>query len=90
MDYGESESVMLFKETDADFLLIDDKKARRIAESLGVNCVGTIGLLATAKNKKVISELRPYFVIFLQNKRYYSLSLLNSVLEIQNEKPIKL
>ena len=25
MDYGESESVILYKEMDADFLLIDDK-----------------------------------------------------------------
>ena len=33
MDYGESESVILYKEMDADFLLIDDKKARSIAEN---------------------------------------------------------
>ena len=31
MDYGESESIILFKELHADFLLIDDKKARKIA-----------------------------------------------------------
>jgi len=30
MDYGESESVILYKELQADFLLIDDKKARQI------------------------------------------------------------
>ena len=30
MDYGESESVILYKELQADFLLIDDKKARKI------------------------------------------------------------
>jgi len=34
MDFGESESVILYKEKKADFLLIDDKKARIIAESL--------------------------------------------------------
>ncbi len=31
MDYGESESVLLYQELEADFLLIDDKKARKIA-----------------------------------------------------------
>jgi uncharacterized protein len=39
MDYGESESVILYKELQADFLLIDDKKARKIAENLGINCI---------------------------------------------------
>jgi len=36
MDYGESESVILYKELDADFLLIDDKKARNIAENYNI------------------------------------------------------
>ncbi len=41
-DLGESEAITLCKETEADFLLIDDKKARRIAETLGIKCIGTI------------------------------------------------
>ncbi len=32
LDYGESESIILYNELQADFLLIDDKKARNIAE----------------------------------------------------------
>lgn len=36
MDYGESESVILYKELNADYLLIDDKKARNIAENFGI------------------------------------------------------
>lgn len=31
MDYGESESVILYKQLGADFLLIDDQRAREIA-----------------------------------------------------------
>jgi hypothetical protein len=80
MDRGESESVMLYKETQADFLLIDDKKARNIAESLGINCVGILGILCIAKEKGLINELRPLFEIFLLQKRFYSLILLNSIL----------
>ena len=80
MDSGESESVMLYKELNADFLLIDDKKARAIAENLGVNCIGIIGLLAVARNKGFIKELKPLFDTFLQNKRYYSVELLNAIL----------
>jgi hypothetical protein len=45
MDYGESESVILYQELNANYLLIDDQKARLMAESLGVNCIGSVGLL---------------------------------------------
>jgi predicted nucleic acid-binding protein len=34
MDYGESEAVILYEEMSGNFLLIDDKKARKIAENL--------------------------------------------------------
>src|ERR1035437_5415082 len=61
MDYGESESLILYKELKADFLLIDDKKARRIAESLDIKCIGIIGLLTIAKDKGIIEKLKPLF-----------------------------
>ncbi len=89
MDYGESESVILYKELNADFLLIDDKKARSIAEMFGINCVGTIGVLSTAKEKGILSELRPIFELFLKNGRYYSVNLLNTILKKYNEKEIE-
>jgi len=88
MDYGESESVILYKELQADFLLIDDKKARKIAENFGIKCIGTIGILSLAKDKKIISELRPLFKVLLKNKRFYSIALLNSILENHEEKRI--
>jgi hypothetical protein len=85
MDYGESEAITLYKEVDASFLLIDDRKARKIAESLGIQCIGTIGLLSNAKDKKLISELKPLFEIFLNNKRYYSKKILNMILAHHGE-----
>ncbi|HOO85421.1 MAG TPA: DUF3368 domain-containing protein [Prolixibacteraceae bacterium] len=85
MDYGESEALILYKEINANFLLIDDKKARNIAESLDIKCIGTIGLLSTAKNKQLIAELRPIFIQFIENKRFYSIELLNTILKNNNE-----
>lgn len=89
MDYGESESVILYRELDADFLLIDDKKARNIAENFKINCIGTLGILSTAKDKGLIKELRPIFKTFLENDRYYSLKLMNIILERHDELKIK-
>ena len=88
MDFGESESVILYNELDANFLLIDDKKARKFAENLGLNCIGTLGLLSIAKKKKLIQELKPIFEFFLKKNRYYSISLLNSILLNHNESAI--
>jgi len=88
MDYGESQSVILYKELQANFLLIDDKKARTIAESLGINCIGTIGLLLIAKERGLIGELKPIFECFLKNNRYYSLDLLNVILAQVTENKI--
>ncbi|WP_373514229.1 DUF3368 domain-containing protein [Persicitalea sp.] len=89
MDYGESEAVLLYRELSADFLLIDDKKARAIAESFGMQCVGTIGVLSIAREKGLIGELRPLFEHFLKNGRYYSLKLLNAFLKEHNEAEIE-
>lgn len=88
MDYGESESLILYNELNADFILIDDKKARNIAENFGAKCIGTLGLLSVAKDKKLITELRPIFEEFLRNKRFYALNLMNAILEQNNEERI--
>ncbi|MPM76907.1 hypothetical protein SDC9_123906 [bioreactor metagenome] len=88
MDHGESESVVLYRELNADFLLIDDKKARDIAENLGIKCIGTLGLLSAAKDKKIIPELKPVFEELLQNKRFYAIELLNLILRQKDEEDI--
>lgn len=88
MDYGESQSVKLYQELQADFLLIDDKKARSLAENFDINCIGTIGLLSIAKDKGWIDRLGPLFIELFKNKRYYSIELLNAVLTQKGESKI--
>lgn len=89
MDYGESESVILYKELDAQYLLIDDKKARELAENFGLNCIGTLGLLILAKKEKHIHELKPIFEEFIARNRYYSKKLLNSILKTMKEEELE-
>jgi predicted nucleic acid-binding protein len=84
-DYGESESMLLYKELEADFLVIDDKKARAIAEELGINCIGTLAILIKAKEKGFITTLKPVFESLIQNNRYYSRSVVNAILSKHNE-----
>ena len=87
-DYGELEAVNLYKELSADFLVIDDKKARKIAEYNGLNCIGTVGLLVRAKEKGLVSELHPIFQNLLKRKRYFSIQLLNQILAEEKEQLI--
>jgi uncharacterized protein len=85
IDPGESEAISLYKELNADYLLIDDKKARQVAESNYVNCIGTLGLLITAKQKKMILSLKLIFEQLLSHKRFYHKDLLNEILFAENE-----
>jgi predicted nucleic acid-binding protein len=61
---GESECIVLAKEIDADFVVFDDKCARKVAEFLGLNVVGTLGIIVTAhkegkiKAKPIIDKMR--------------------------------
>lgn len=88
MDYGESESVILYEELNADYLLIDDNKARVVAESLNVNCIGTLGLLIKARQKGLIKDLKPLFEKLIGTDRYFSKKLLNDLLNKVNETEI--
>ncbi|MCF8363181.1 MAG: DUF3368 domain-containing protein [Prolixibacteraceae bacterium] len=80
MDYGESESAILYEELNANYFLIDDNKARLIAESLNINCIGTLGLLIKAKQKGLLTELKPLFEKLLLFGRFFSKRLLNDIL----------
>ena len=63
-------------EKDADFLLCDDKKAKKFARSFGINVIGSLGILLKAKEAKLIDELSPligilrYSSIFIDDKTY--------------------
>ena len=56
---GESEAIRLALETEARLIILDDRPARRLAQSLGLPIIGTLGILLTAKRHNLLPELRP-------------------------------
>ncbi len=58
LDKGEASVIHLAKEKGADFILIDERKARKIARSIyGMNVVGTARILVEAKNRGFIPSV---------------------------------
>ena len=59
VDEGEAEALALALEVPEAELVLDDKKARQLAGRLGLNVIGTIGLLLRAKKMGVVSRIGP-------------------------------
>lgn len=57
LDEGESEAITLSLEEKPDYILLDDKDARKEAMSLGLNVIGTVGLLLLAKKRGFITSV---------------------------------
>jgi predicted nucleic acid-binding protein len=59
LDRGEAESVVLALELNASYLLMDEKKGRKIAEDYGIVITGLLGVLKRAKSKGFINSVKP-------------------------------
>lgn len=52
---GEREAITLAEELKADLLLLDEKKARHLAEMRGLRMTGLLGVLVEAADQKLLS-----------------------------------
>ncbi len=59
IDKGESSAIALALETPNSTLILDDYKARKIAEKLRLNFTGTIGVIIKAKLEGIIPSIKP-------------------------------
>jgi uncharacterized protein len=56
---GEREVISLGLELRATLLILDEQPARRLATSLGVRVIGTVGLLMAGKERGFLDKIRP-------------------------------
>lgn len=56
---GEAEAIILAVELRADRILIDERRARRVAGEFHLQPVGLLGVLAEAKQRGYLRECRP-------------------------------
>jgi predicted nucleic acid-binding protein len=67
LDKGESEAIVLALKYHDSLLIIDEKEARDVAQSLNLKFIGTIGVLLKAKQKGYIQSLKTELSL-LENK----------------------
>lgn len=64
---------------------IDETKGRRAALSVGLQVVGSLGLLGKAKAEGLIKAVRPFIVQAQQNGLYYDAHLIMTFLQALDE-----
>lgn len=85
LDLGESEAIVLANNIDADLIIIDERKARRIAKDTGLNVTGTLGVLVQAKQKGIIKELKPLLDKLIDHEIRISKKLYEEILKLAEE-----
>lgn len=60
LDRGEAETIVLARELNAAWVLMDEKKGRRKLTEMGIPKVGTVGLLLKGKQIGYLDHLEPY------------------------------
>ena len=71
LDPGETEAIALARQSNADLLLMDEKRGREAARRLGLVVAGALGELLHAKLVGWIPAVRPEIVRLRQEARFF-------------------
>jgi len=85
LDLGEAETIVLAHEISADWVLMDEKKGRRKLSQLGLNKIGTLGILLKAKQIGLLFVIRPEIERLHQQGFNLSQTVIDTILHQTNE-----
>jgi hypothetical protein len=82
---GEWEAIALAIALKADWIILDDLSARRAAEATGLNVIGTLSTLVTAKRAGLLKSIRPELDALLRTSFFLSPQLYDELLQAAGE-----
>ncbi len=85
VDYGEASAIALASEFDNVLLILDDLKARKLAEKLQFKFTGTLGVIYKAKQMNVIEKVKPIIDKLLKTDFRISEKVVQEILKLSNE-----
>jgi hypothetical protein len=85
LDLGEAQTIVLAKELNADIVLIDETIGYNIARSQKLNVKRTLSFLIVAKEKGLITEIKPLLDEMIDKGRWISRRVYRDVLKICGE-----
>ncbi len=86
LDPGEAASIAVALSMNATLILLDEMDGRRAAQRMGLSVLGTLGVLLSAKSKKLIANVRPLLDALRSDAGFYIGSVLyNEVLRLAQE-----
>lgn len=85
LDVGEAAVIQLALEQNIETVCIDEIKGRRAAKAVGLNVVGSLGLLGKAKTKGLIVEVKSFLEKATRSGIYYDEKLIENFLQSLGE-----
>ncbi len=86
LDEGEASVIALARESKADFALIGERKARKIARTVyGLPVIGSARILVEAKNKGLIENVGSVLQNIQDNGYWMGVSIVKAALKMAGE-----
>lgn len=86
VDAGEASAFALSVEYKKSLLIIDDLKARKLADKLLLNYTGTLGVLLKAKELNILPSVKPFLIKIQSTNFRFSQKIFDEILVVAQEK----
>lgn len=84
VDLGEASTIALSTEMTNSLMILDDLKARKLAQKLDLNFTGTLGVLARAREKNIVKSLATILQELENTNFRISIAMKNELLKYDN------
>lgn len=77
---GERGAILLAKSVSANLVLLDESKARRVAQAAGLSVAGCLGILEVGARRGLVTDLRQVYIDLLRQGIRFDIKLLQDSL----------